>query len=132
VVRKGRFATDRPLRTYLYRLLEKSHILGSFNVDLPPYADGHARFTAEIIEALATRYGRQFPGGDFYVLLWPGDERAGDMISYLEERQIKYLVFPTLDEVWSRKGLIIPGDGHPTPAAYRILADAVVSELNLE
>jgi len=130
LVFQGSFETARPLRTYLYRQIYRSNILRLLGVDLPIYSKRHAEFTARVLEELSARYKQQFPEGEFYVVFYPEYERSADMIRELEARQIKYLDYQLdQDSAFLER---IPIDNHPTAAAYRALAEAVVRDLELE
>jgi hypothetical protein len=130
LVFRGSFATAHPLRTYLYRKLSRTNIARLVGVDLPLYSTRHAVHTARILEALSAEYMREFPEGEFWVVLYPGREGPDDLIREFEARQIKYLHYPIdPDSAFFQR---IPVDTHPTAAAYRALADNVVVDLGLE
>jgi len=132
----GSFATGRPWRQRFYQLLHREQCLRYFEVEWPPWINtDHLDLTAEIIEASAQEFSRQFPAGRFYVLLFPGDVRysetslsARTLIPFLEARGIPYVDYSDAFPMYSAQ-YAIPGDGHPTPAAYREIARRIAGDL---
>ena len=125
------FAASRPLWVYFSRLLEKSEILRRYQVDFPPRITiKHMRFYAHIVDRLRAEYDRQLPGNQFYVVMYPGSNLAPWLAAELEKLGIRYLDYSKADLAKYAKGVLeIPGDGHPSPEANRIVADQLVKDL---
>ena len=132
VERRGSFATGRPLRTPLYRLLARSRLLALAGLDLRPGSseDGY-RLLAAILATARDRFEEQFPGQTFVVMVFPDNSRGAQLVPHLER-----LGVTTLD--WSSEdGLpdeltIGKGDWHPNAAANAMLAERLVGPLGLD
>jgi hypothetical protein len=135
-VYRGTFAEVWPWRTKAFGLLHRSHIVQAFNVSIPRITDRHLDQTADLVGALATAVRRQFPDSEFRVLLYPGARRAKAMAERLRVRGLRVLDYAALFRAVRRESpdapLKIPDDGHPTPLAYRLLAEALVRDLHLQ
>ena len=92
LVRHGSFASGRPMTTLLYRVLSRSQTLDFFKADWPSVTDADVRFTARIIAESQRLFREQFVSDEFYVLIYPGASRYGDLlVPYLAQAGIKYL-----------------------------------------
>ena len=132
LVRRGSFATGRPLITRLYRLLSHSHTLRYFHVDLPPVLrDTHVQRTCDIIARARDVYREKFENNAFYVVIYPYQTSpimVRKMTLALESRGIDVLDYSTLlSDV--EEPVRIEGDGHPTPLSYRLVAERLTEDL---
>jgi hypothetical protein len=131
VERRGSFASGRPLRTPLYRLLGRSRLLGLAGIDLRPGSseDGY-RLVAAILATARDRFEEQFPDQTFAVMIFPDNSRGPELVPHLERLGVK-----TLD--WSADGALPDeltlgkGDWHPNAAANAMLAERLIRELDL-
>jgi len=132
----GTFEDVWPWRTRAFRALHRSHIVQALNVSIPRVTDRHLERTARLIEALAAAVRRQFPDNEFAVVLYPGARRAKAMAERLRARGVHVLDYSALFRALRRESpgtpLKIPDDGHPTPLAYQLLAEALVKDLHLD
>ena len=128
LVYRGSFATGRPLRTRLYRLLDRSRTLRRFDITFPRLGDEHYALTARILEGARDAYRAAFDG-DFVVLIWPGVDASERLIPHLERAGVRYLDYSGLTD--SELLEHIPGDGHPTPGVYAAVARRLVADLEL-
>lgn len=133
VVRDGDLTSGRSWLTGLYMLLGKSEILKYFDVDFPPrVTDRHVKFLAQLLQEARKLYVQQFPGSEFYVLLYPRARKFGPTLcSYLQEMKIVCLDYTDLIPANDRKKYKLPVDGHPNAQAYELLARRVVADLKL-
>ncbi len=131
LVLDGTFTTGRPVASRLYRLFGKSRIVRYFKLDFPPITEKHIQTTAKIIEEARDAFIQKFPDGKFYVLFFPNrsNQYGPRLAPYLQTAGIEILDYanaiPEYDEMW------IPGDGHPTPQTYRLIAEMLVNDLEL-
>ncbi|MBW2244796.1 MAG: hypothetical protein JRH01_22680 [Deltaproteobacteria bacterium] len=129
LVRRGTFTSGRPGASTLFRLLNKSAIVRYLSIDIPlRIRDEHLHLTCKIMEESRRAFSRQFPRGDFVVVLFPGTMYGEGLTPCLEAAGIDTLdyssLFDRLDPTYH-----IEGDGHPTPAANRRLAEELVNDL---
>ncbi|MBI4406269.1 MAG: hypothetical protein HY537_19075 [Deltaproteobacteria bacterium] len=128
LVRKGTFSNGRPLLSSLYKRLNRSSIVRFFGLNFPKIGTRHVKFAARILKASAVLFNQQFKSDRFYVLLYPGCLLCQPLKQELESSLIKVLDYSKLFER-GRKGLIIEGDGHPSPQAYKEIAFRLAEDL---
>ena len=95
--------------------------------------------TAKIIIEARNAFSRQFHGTEFYVLLYPnpascsvGSEAVRKkLILHLDAAKVKYLDYSELFDPDPSQGLRIEGDPHPTPKAYRLVAEQLTRDLGI-
>ena len=103
IIRQGSFLTGRPLLTRLYRLLGKSKILRYFEVDFPlQIGQEQLRLVFRVIEESRMLFLKQFPGSQFYVLIWPRTNANYDkqLQSFLELKKNSLLLPPQFISTW--------------------------------
>jgi len=132
LVHDGTFTTGRPTRSLAYRALNKSHVvryvLGR-GWDWPlSMSSADYDLTAGIVAAAKAEFLERFPSGRFVTVIYPGSDAA--IVDWLRRDDVEVLDLSTLFDP-REPGNRFPGDGHPTAAANRRLADAIVSGLSL-
>lgn len=135
VIRNGNFTTGRPTLTRWYNFLGGIDTFRFFGVDFPLFIKGrHLDFAARIVRRAEEVFDSNFANSRFRILLYPGSaqsEMSGKaIIPYLRERGIEYLDFTSLVDM-RQAGFTIKGDDHPSPAAHKKVAEALVKELHL-
>src|SRR5712691_3185700 len=129
LVRKGSFTSGRPFLSLLYWGMGKSQILKAYGVNVPSrIREDHIRLTARIIEESRNAFKKQFPSGEFYLLLYPGVRRGKEMIPYLERAGVKYLDYSSLIK-WPHQEFTLEDDRHPTAKGHRIVAAQLAQDL---
>jgi hypothetical protein len=128
LVRKGTFASARPIRTGLFSLLGHTELFHYFDGRFYP-SDRDVAVTVQIIEASLKAFQKKFGSDRFYVVIYPDSrEVAARVIPLFEARGIKYLDYSRLFSLRD-PGLAIPGEGHPTAAANRILSERLLADI---
>lgn len=128
----GTMTTGRPVRSMLYRYLAQEPILNYFGVDLPiRIRDADLELIARIHRQCRDQVARANPTAEFYVVLFPdrpnAEFTAARLIPFLEAAGIRYLDYS--HRLLGRNGMWIPGDTHPTPAAYALVAEWIAQDL---
>lgn len=133
LVRKGSFRTGRnPLVNVTYDLLAKSEILRFFKVGLPLRASQQdVRLTCRMIEETRREFLRQFPGGQFYVLFYPGAMWTRMMRNFLEPAGVACLDYERFVDFFHEPKYQIPLDRHPNPRMHHLMAERLVTDLEL-
>jgi hypothetical protein len=130
-VRNGTFATGRPFRTAYYRFLYESRLLRALGLaEAKGSKEARIDLAADAIAAVAERFHARFPHARFYVVAYPS-KRPSEMADRLRQRGIDFIdnvgLFDTADPLYH----LSQEDWHPTPAALRALAVAVVEKLDI-
>lgn len=131
LVRRGTLASGRPVASVVYAVLDISQIPKYFNLTIPRHNNSHYHLTARIIQETARSFAQKFNNRPFYVLLFPGSGQcASALIPHLDEQGISYLDYSGLFN-GAGPDLYLP-DGHPTARAYRLVAEALVQDLQIQ
>jgi hypothetical protein len=131
---RGTFENGRPELAPLYTLLAREPIMRALDVDLPrTIGDDDLELVARIDAESQTLVRRANPGSDFVVVLFPdhpdSEFSSKRLIPFLQHLGIRHLDYT--DRFTSNEGMWIPGDGHPTPAAYAQVARWLADDLRL-
>lgn len=132
LIRKGSFTSGRPLLTYFYVLMWKSHLVKYLNsrLRLPRIGDEHIKLTVRIIEESRNTFRERFHSERFYVLIYPENGQYGrKLIPYLERAGIKYLDYSRLTDQTLRDK--IPNDSHPSARSYRAVALKITEDIGV-
>lgn len=130
--RKGDFESGRPGLMLFYSILAKSKILELINLDLPnKIEDKHFLLFIRIIEESHKSYKKQFPGSDFYVLIYPGSQHASKLKRLLDRSKIPFLDYSGLFNHLDPKYTLDPDDLHPNAYANEIVGKKIVKDLGL-
>jgi len=130
LIKVGDFSSNRPVTTFLYRVISHSELVTYFDLDYPRLNEDHFRLTARIIEEARDVFQRKFNSDDFYVLIYPGSRYGPRLIPYLKAAGVNYLDYSSLLDP-TEPQFHLAGDLHPTAAAYKIIATRVVKDINL-
>jgi hypothetical protein len=84
--------------------------------------------TAGVVAAAKGEFLRLFPNGRFVTVIYPGSDAT--IATWLGRRQVEVLDLSSLFDS-HEPGMRFPVDGHPTAAANRRLAEALVTRLSL-
>lgn len=112
-----------------YAMLGNSYIVAATDVDLPRLGDPAKQATVAVIAAARDEFKKQFQSDEFYVLLYPGNIKVGDIRPQLQAAGIKYLDYSDLLNPQAPENHL-PLDAHPTPLAYRRIAEKLVADLS--
>ncbi len=122
IVRLGSFESVYPWRCRIYNMLNKDRVLQFAKIDIPfVRRKKHYRFAARLLQALKEEYQRQFPGNDFFVLLYPSADRKQRIRPFLEEIGITCLE-PPEEVLPSPKDRFLEKNKHPVPAMHSSIA----------
>ena len=135
LVRNGGFTTGRPHLTKWYNFLGGIDTFRYFGLDFPVFVTGkHLEFTAQIIQRAEVVSREIFPDAGFCVLLYPDSPQAEmsgrKIIPDLKKLGVEYLDFTSLVDM-RKEGSTIKGDDHPSAAAQKQVAAALVEALHL-
>ncbi len=137
LVRDRNFNRGRQFTTWLYKLLGRSALIEILGFDLPgnhlAWTEEQVRLTARVIHSSALAFREKFGSDDFVVLFFPGSQIGMQRLApHLDRLGVRYLdythLFAHVDEV----ELEFPEDGHPTAAAYGIVAERLARDLAQE
>jgi len=133
LVRQGSFTSGRPLVSFLYWALGHSQNFTYFNTISFPATirEEHIRLTASIIAEARNAFQKQFPRGEFYVLLYPGVKLGKAMMPYLERAGVHYFDYSSFI-AWPQPGLTLEEpSGHPTAQGHRVVAAQLAKDLGI-
>ena len=131
LIRNGSFKTGRPVLTTFYRLLAKSAILEALKIDLPlRVTQHHLDTTATAVREIKDTFERHFPGGQFFVVLYPGQTMTPRLRPELDKLGIRYLDYSDLLNVDDPVNFHSMEDRHPSSVAYTKLASAIAVDLD--
>lgn len=131
---QGFFRQDRPIENLFLKAWAKSAFFNFFNLNWPLYTtNSHLHLFTSHLKAIRSSFAQRFKIESFYILLWPG--MPADVSNFLEREleapNFKMIDISTLNFSRISAGQFnLPGDGHPTPAAYWILSRLVAQELD--
>lgn len=127
VRRFGSFKSGRPWTYLLFTIAARTRLQEYFNLRYPRHSAQQDVLVAKVIEASRERFLELFPGSRFLVLIYPRTGRSR-MIQLLQQRGIQLLDYQELFDP-KDPSLRIPGDGHPTAKANRIVARQLVADV---
>ena len=130
--RKGSFASGRPGLTLLFWFLQRSAIATHFQIGMvdPIGADELNLMTKVLVESREA-FSRLFSTDRFYVLIYPGSRRGKRLMPYFDKSQIRCMDYSNLFDP-TDEDLHIEGDPHPTPKAYRLVAEQLTQDLGIQ
>ena len=130
-VRLGLYDSVFPWRCRICRLLNKSRVLKRVHLDIPfKRKNHHCQFVAKLLQAAKEAYLRQFPEGDFFVLLYPCmPEQQAFMRPFLEEVGVECLNI-SLENLPPHEESFFPEDGHPNAKMHALTAQRCVEALH--
>lgn len=131
-VRSGTFKTARPATAFLYKLCNRSKIFSMLNIQLPVIKDAHVERSAKAIGAIKEHFQRQYPQGKFFVVVISKSKYGLKLVEYVDAMNIKNISVEGLFTDPDRDWFTLDGDPHPTPLAYRMIAEKIVTDLGLE
>jgi len=130
--RRGDFEGGRPVSTLLFSLLRKSEIAQYFRVGVPQRInDDDFALTAKIFLESRNAFSRLFKRENFFVLIYPGSVWRKKLIPHLEKAGVQYFDYFNLFDP-NQTDLHIERDRHPTPKAYRIVAERLTLDLRIQ
>lgn len=128
LIRNKGFETGRYWTTLFYKFMNYSYILRYFNIKFPIlFPDKQADFTAQLIDQSYRNYKKNFGKNNFYLVIYPGQDNK--ILKHIKEKGIKVLDYSKLFDN-NNPLYTIPGDFHPTPFAYEIVAKQLAEDIN--
>jgi len=122
--RLGTFSSARPLTVGLYGLLGKSSTRAFLGLNFPRRSPRHYLLTAAIIERSKELFLEQFPDSRFLVVAYPDPDPETLTLKTVREKGLEVLDLANLFDPGDPQFQHV-GDGHPTPAANRLVAKAI-------
>ena len=123
-VRLGTFTSAHPLTVGLYGLLGKSSTRAFLGLNFPRRAARHYLLTAALIERSKALFLEQFPDSRFLVVAYPDPDPETLTLKTVRENGVEVLDLANLFDPGDSQFQHV-GDGHPTPAANRLVAKAI-------
>jgi hypothetical protein len=124
-VRLGTFSSARPLTVGLYGLLGKSSTRAILGLNFPRRTARHYLLTAALIERSKDLFLEQFPDSRFLVVAFPDPDPETATLKTVRENGVEVLDLAALFDATDPQYQHV-GDGHPTPAANGLVAEAIV------
>lgn len=126
---RGNFGDDRPITNLFYKTLNKSYVLRYFGINFPlAFREHHFELAGRLIDASFKEYKKQFNSNYFYVLIFPG--QSPKIANYISD-EIRILDYSDLYDSKNPK-YFIPGDFHPSPEAYDLVAKQLAKDIGDE
>jgi hypothetical protein len=138
--RKGNMVSGRPGLALWYWFIRKSQMAQFFQLGFDSRIEEYdIKRTAKIIIEARNAFSRFFSRSEFYVLVYPNpaSRSAGSLavreklLMHLKEANVHYLDYSELFNPDPSQGLRIESDPHPTPKAYRLLAERLTRDLGI-
>ena len=129
LVHFGNFISGRPLTSRIYNLLGKSSFVKYFGINYPlKLRERDFALVVQMLKESQQHFNTQFGSDRFYVLIYPNHD-SEVLRRQLDSAGIKYLNYnelidPSVKKYW------MP-DGHPSAAAYPLVAKKLVDDLEL-
>jgi hypothetical protein len=119
LVQDGTFTTGRPVLTAIYRILTHSAFIDLFDIEIPRWTfDSHLRLAAAVFAASQDEFKRQFPDGDFLIVIGPNSLLAPRLIRFLDEYAVPYVDHSQLLDKEQPEYKIHRTEGHPNGRYY--------------
>ncbi len=128
----GTFEQGRPGLQRFYELLSWSPALRYLRVDTPRCdAPKDYDLVTAIFRASHARLQVLFPDAELYVLMYPHMQSAAALIPRLEAAGVRVLDYTrAFDDPAVQSLPLFLADGHPAPAAYRVLGARLAQDLD--
>jgi hypothetical protein len=127
LVFKGSFRKANPVKGFFYQLIQQTKVLDGFEIPLRLSPKDY-QTTTEIIKQSSAAFSRQFKNGKFYVIIYPMQDTT--IVPYMRAANLSVI---NLSQLFQEPvQMLIPGQGHPIPKAYKIIATAIFSKIAKE
>ena len=129
-VRSGTFQSEKPVLTKTYEFLADRQLTHYLKLDFPfSITEKHLEHVAQVINQIKNTLNEKYPDNPFVLLLYPSSTKLNRLIPYLEKYHIRYLDYTTLYDKNDKKYYLAEEDHHPTPLAYKIVAEQLVKDI---
>jgi hypothetical protein len=119
----GTFTTGRPITTAVYRILTQSAFLDLFDIDIPwSISDAHVELAAKVFAASQKEFLKQYPNGDFVVVIGPNSMLITRLIPHLKKEGVTYLDCSQLLDKEKPEYKLFRTEGHPNGLYYQRIA----------
>jgi hypothetical protein len=128
LIRNGQFSNGRKLTNTIYSILGKSRTRQYLGLNFPRRRPEHYQLTAAIVTRAAQLFKQQFPGSDFYLVVYPNTgHQSLPLLEAMKSSNVSIMdlstTFDTTDNRYN-----FAGDGHPTPIANEMVAAALAKK----
>ncbi len=122
----GTFTTGRPITTAIYRILTQSAFIGLFDIDIPwSISDSHLELAAKVFAAAQKEFLKQYPNGDFVVVIAPNGALAPRLLAKLKKESVPYFDYSLLLDKEQPEFKLFRTEGHPNGLYYQRLAQVL-------
>ncbi len=119
----GTFTTGRPITTAVYRILTQSAFLDLFDIDIPwSINDAYLELAAKVFAASQKEFLKQYPNGDFVVVIGPNSTLITRLIPHLKKEGVTYLDCSQLLDKEKPEYKLFRTEGHPNGLYYQRIA----------
>lgn len=123
VKQDGTFTTGRPILTAIYRILTQSAFIDLLDLDIPWWtSDRHLELATAVFAESQREFHRQFPEGEFLVIIGPNSQHAPRLIRFLDAHGIPFIDFSRLLDKELPEYRIHWTDEHPNGLYYQRIA----------
>lgn len=128
----GTFWTGRYWLTRFYRAISQSAFIDLFDIDIPWYvSDAHLELFGAVLKASEEEFRKQYPNGDFLVVIGPNSKLAPRISAELKTNGIEVLDLSHLLDKEEKQYKIHWTEGHPNNKYYLEMAEAIRQYLDI-
>lgn len=131
VSRQGSFTTGRPVTHWLYSVLGGSQTRSWLGLNFPRRSAAHFALTAAVVKHARDLFLAQFPGSRFVVAVYPKPGLHRKSLQLMVDAGVEVVDLSTLFDPGADE-MHFAGDGHPTPLANQLVAEAIVRDLVID
>jgi len=129
VKQDGTFTTGRPILTAIYRILTQSAFIDLLDLEIPWWtSDAHLKLTAAVLAESQREFNRQFPNGDFLVIIGPNSQHASRLAEQLKTMSVPFVDYSELLDKERPEFKIHRTEGHPNGLYYQRLVEEICAE----
>lgn len=119
----GTFTTGRPILTAIYRILTQSAFIDLLDLEIPWWtSDAHLELAAAVLAESQREFHRQFPEGDFLVIIGPNSQHAARLSEQLDKVGVPFANHSQLLDKERPEFKIHRTEGHPNGLYYQRMA----------
>lgn len=123
------FTTGRPLLTAIYRILTQSAFIDLLDLEIPWWtSDSHLQLAAAVLAESQHEFHRQFPDGDFLVIIGPNSQYAARFAKQLSAVNVPFVDYSKLLDKEQPEFKIHRTEGHPNGQYYQRLAEEIFAQ----
>ncbi|MCF8258141.1 MAG: hypothetical protein K9J06_11335 [Flavobacteriales bacterium] len=120
----GTFTTGRPILTAIYRILTQSAFIDLLDLEIPWWtSDAHLELAAAVLSESQIEFHRQFPDGEFLVIIGPNSQHASRLSEQLSKVGVPFADYSRLLDKEQPAFKIHRTEGHPNGLYYQRIAE---------